>query len=142
MAKNGVMKNKIADILILVFAGFFLVYFTVSSAQNLVIFTLGETVELSPDRIYSSAAEENQFYNYTVSYNNGSKIVHENIHLSVLESWQLRKNNGMLNFRKLNGHVSYRSAFVRSVIFLLVWLFGVGFVVYNLIQGARERRAG
>ena len=134
MRNKGKLKNTLLLLLFLaLFAGALFL-----AGRNIVTFLFGKTVELSPKRISYSASEESGWNDYTITYNNGHKLVHESIRLSVLETGQLRKNDGFMNFRKLNGYVTHRSAFVRSSVLLILSAFISGFVVINLLKGRKE----
>lgn len=135
MQNKGHIKSTI---IVILFAALF-IGVLVLAGRNIVTFIFGETVELSPKKISYSAAEDSGWYDYTILYNIGHKLVHDNIRLSVLETRQLRKNDGFMKFRKFNGYVTHRSAFVRSSILVIVTAFLAGFVVVNLLKGRKEK---
>lgn len=131
-------KEKLKNILLLLLILALLLCSLIFAGRNVVTYILGSNVELSPKEIYYSAAEESGWNNYTITYNNGHKLVHESIRLSILEKGQLRKNDGFMNFRRLHGYVTHRSAFVRSSALLIASAGIIGFIVYNLIKGKKK----
>ena len=131
-------KEKLKNILLIIFFVGLFTYFTVSSGMNIVTFIFGENKELSPDRVYVSAADDSSWWNYTITYNNGEKLVHDNIRLSMIESMQLRKNGGSMNFRYLNGHVTHRSAFIWSLVLFIILAWAIGLFVSGFFMKKKE----
>ena len=131
-------KEKLKNTLLILLIVALFICALIFAGRNVVTFIFGSTVELSPKKIYYSAAEDSGWYDHTITYNNGQKLVHQSIRLSIFETGHLRKNDGFMNFRKLNGYVTHRSAFVRSSILLIISALIIGFIVYNLLQGKKE----
>lgn len=131
-------KNKLTDYILPVLLILLFVFLIFTSGKNVVTYIAGKTVELSPKEIYYSSLDDGSWYNYTITYNTGKKLITQNIRLSLAESVQLRKKNGFMNFRKLNGYVTYRSAFVRSVVFLIISSSFLVILIYILIGGKKR----
>lgn len=132
-------KNKLVDYILLIFFSFLFIYFTVTSGMNIVTYICGKNVELSPKQETFSSLDDSSWWNYKIYYNNGDKMVNDNIRLSIVETIQLRKNDGVMKFKKFNGHLTHRSAFVRSSLFLIILASILIFIVHCLLEGKREK---
>ena len=75
-----------------------------------------------------------------VWYNNGKKMVTEQVHLSFVETAQWKKNSGYIKFKQLGTHLSHRSAFIYSTIYDIVFISFSTWFVISVIDKKKNKK--